>query len=81
VQFGRLYQAAPELRVTIWIDGNGEPMDIPLRLDDLGDGYSAASRPALPACAGRTDIVADSCFAPILGPIRSSLARSQGWTY
>lgn len=39
MQFGRVYQTAPELRVPIWIDGNGEPMDIPLRLDDLGDGY------------------------------------------
>ena len=39
MQFGRLNQAAPELRVRIWIDGNGRPMDIPLRLVDLGDGY------------------------------------------
>jgi hypothetical protein len=39
MQFGRLYQAAPELRVRTWIDGSGEPMDTPLRLDDLGSGY------------------------------------------
>jgi hypothetical protein len=39
MQFGRLYQAAPELRVRAWIDGSGQPMDTPLRLDDLGTGY------------------------------------------
>jgi hypothetical protein len=39
MQVGRLYQAAPELRVRTWIDGSGEPMDTPLRLDDLGSGY------------------------------------------
>lgn len=39
MQFGRLNQSAPELRVPIWIDGNGKTMDTPLRLEDLGDGY------------------------------------------
>jgi hypothetical protein len=39
MQFGRLYEAAPELRVRTWINGNGKPMDIPLLLDDLGSGY------------------------------------------
>jgi hypothetical protein len=38
-QYGRLYHTAPELRVPIWIDAYGEPMETPLRLDDLGDGY------------------------------------------
>src|SRR5687768_2426772 len=39
MQFGRLYHAAPELRVPTWIDGSGEPMSIPLRLANLGHGY------------------------------------------
>jgi len=39
MQFGTLNGPAPELRVDTWIDGNGKPMDKPLRLTDMGDGY------------------------------------------
>lgn len=36
---GSLNQQAPELRVDHWIDGSGQPMENPLRLADLGDGF------------------------------------------
>lgn len=39
MQFGGLHQTAPELRVDKWIDGDGKPMDRPVRLGDLGAGY------------------------------------------
>ena len=39
MQFGSLNGLAHELRVGRWIDGNGDPMDKPLRLADLGTGY------------------------------------------
>ncbi len=39
MQFGTLNGQAPELRVDTWIDANGAPMDKPLRLADMGDGY------------------------------------------
>lgn len=39
MKFGGLYAKAPELRVEHWIDGDGNEMDKPLRLADLGDGY------------------------------------------
>ena len=39
MQFGSLNCLAHELRVGRWIDGNGDPMDKPLRLADLGTGY------------------------------------------
>ena len=37
MEFGRLRQRAPELRVPYWIDGEGVERD-PLSLADLGDG-------------------------------------------
>lgn len=39
MQFGGLHTIAPELRVTHWIDADGAPLDRPLRLADLGQGY------------------------------------------
>ena len=39
MQFGHLHNTARELRVTGWIDGDGEPRTRPLRLSDLGEGY------------------------------------------
>lgn len=39
MQFGGLHNKAPELRANDWIDASGNPMDKPLRLADLGDGY------------------------------------------
>lgn len=39
MQFGGLHDTARELRVKDWIDGDGQPMDRPLRLADMGDGY------------------------------------------
>ena len=39
MQFGGLHDKASELRVADWIDAEGNPMDRPLRLADLGDGY------------------------------------------
>lgn len=39
MQFGGLHNKAHELRVNDWIDADGKPMDKPLRLSDLGDGY------------------------------------------
>ena len=39
MQFGSLNGPAHELRVGTWIDGNGEPMEKPLQLADLGDRY------------------------------------------
>lgn len=39
MQFGSLHQTAPDLRVQSWIDANGTPLDTPLKLSDLGDGY------------------------------------------
>lgn len=39
MRFGGLYTKAPELRVDRWIDGDGNALDQPLRLADLGDGY------------------------------------------
>lgn len=37
--FGGLREKARELRVNTWIDGEGKPMDKPVRLADLGDGW------------------------------------------
>ena len=37
--FGSTHRRAPELRVTDWIDADGKPMDQPVRLADLGEGY------------------------------------------
>lgn len=39
MNFGQLRNMATELRVSEWIDADGDPMDKPLRLADLGDGY------------------------------------------
>jgi thiol-disulfide isomerase/thioredoxin len=39
MQFGALHNKAKELRVNDWIDADGNPMDKPMRLSDLGDGY------------------------------------------
>ncbi len=39
MQFGGLHDKAKELRVNDWIDADGNPMERPLRLADLGDGY------------------------------------------
>lgn len=39
MQFGRIHQTAPELRVPLWIDGNGQKLEKPLQLADLGDGW------------------------------------------
>jgi thiol-disulfide isomerase/thioredoxin len=39
MQFGSLNGKAQELRVGGWIDGNGDAMEKPLQLADLGDGY------------------------------------------
>lgn len=39
MQFGSLNTRAQELRVSQWIDAAGQPMDKPLKLADLGDGY------------------------------------------
>lgn len=39
MQFGRLHNTATDLRVSDWIDADGQRMDEPLRLSDLGDGY------------------------------------------
>ncbi len=39
MQFGSLHNAASELRVNDWIDADGNAMDEPLRLADLGEGY------------------------------------------
>lgn len=39
MQFGELHRTAPELRVNDWIDADGNPLDKPVRLADLGAGY------------------------------------------
>ena len=39
MNFGQLRNTAPELRVNDWIDADGKPMDKPLRLSDMKDGY------------------------------------------
>lgn len=39
MQFGSLNAQAKELRVGQWIGADGIPMDKPLKLADLGDGY------------------------------------------
>ena len=39
MNFGQLLNTAPELRVNDWIDEDGKPMDKPLRLSDMKDGY------------------------------------------
>ncbi|MDD9910552.1 MAG: redoxin domain-containing protein [Ahrensia sp.] len=39
MKFGRPYDKAKELRVTQWINADGVPQVMPLRLSDLGDGY------------------------------------------
>lgn len=39
MQFGSLNAQAQELRVGQWIGADGTPMDKPLKLTDLGDGY------------------------------------------
>ena len=39
MNFGQLRNTAPELRVNDWIDADGKPMDRPLRLSDMKDGY------------------------------------------
>jgi thiol-disulfide isomerase/thioredoxin len=39
LQFGRLHNPARELRVNDWIDADGNRMDKPLRLADLGDSH------------------------------------------
>ncbi len=39
MRFGGLHEKAHELRIEKWIDGDGNGMDKPLRLSDLGDGY------------------------------------------
>lgn len=39
MQFGGLHDRAKELRVAQWIDGDGNAMDAPLKLNDLGDSY------------------------------------------
>lgn len=39
MQPGSLNLPAPELRVDTWIDGAGQPLEAPLRLADLGDGF------------------------------------------
>lgn len=38
MQFGTLNAKAPDLRVSKWIDGNGQDMAL-LKLADLGEGY------------------------------------------
>ena len=37
--FGGLREKARELRVNDWIDGEGKPMDKPVHLADLGEGW------------------------------------------
>ncbi len=37
--FGGLHHQAQELRIKNWIDDRGAPLQDPLRLADLGDGY------------------------------------------
>lgn len=39
MNFGQLRNTAPELRVNDWIDADGNPMDKPMRLSDMGVGY------------------------------------------
>lgn len=39
MQFGSLNRPAHELRVGAWIDADGNPMEKPLKLADLGVGY------------------------------------------
>ncbi|MGB7335443.1 MAG: TlpA family protein disulfide reductase [Salaquimonas sp.] len=39
MQLGSLHQKAPELRVSHWIDVDGNPLAKPLQLTDLGDDY------------------------------------------
>lgn len=39
MQFGNIHKTAPELRVPLWIDGQGNALDKPLKLSDLGDGW------------------------------------------
>ena len=46
VMQSRCIQQAPELRVPWWIDGEGRSM-APLKLSDLGDGFSDLLLPAL----------------------------------
>jgi thiol-disulfide isomerase/thioredoxin len=77
MQFGGLNNKAKELRVSDWIDVAGKPMDKPLRLSDLGDGYKIiyAFQHWCPGCHSRGfptlrylhDNLADKgfCFAVI----------------
>ena len=53
--FGGLHDKARELRVTNWIDANGEPMAKPLQLADLGTGYKVlyAFQHWCPGCHSR----------------------------
>lgn len=39
MSFTESRRSAPELRVNVWIDANGQPLDTQLRLADLGAGY------------------------------------------
>lgn len=39
MQFGSLNNPAHELRVKQWIDADGNPLEKPMKLADLGDGY------------------------------------------
>ncbi|MFZ1814068.1 MAG: TlpA family protein disulfide reductase [Rhizobiaceae bacterium] len=39
MQFGGLHSPAPELRIDTWIDVAGKPMEKPVRLAQLADGY------------------------------------------
>ena len=39
MNFGQLRNSASELRVDDWIEADGKPMDKPLRLSDMKDGY------------------------------------------
>ena len=39
MNFAQLRNTAPELRGNDWIDADGKPMDKPLRLSDMKDGY------------------------------------------
>ena len=55
MQLGELHSSAKELRVTHWIDADGNPMDKPLQLADLGDGYKTiyAFQHWCPGCHSR----------------------------
>lgn len=39
MQFGQVHNPAPELRVPQWIGADGKPLDRPLKLADLGEGW------------------------------------------